>query len=168
MTSCSRPRPSPRCGSPTRTASTWNENGKPADTIPSVVAASAAPAGAPEATADATLAAATGSAPGIVAQGKQAFRVCQTWHEVGDGARNTTCPHLNDLSGRRAGSIDGFRFSRQVAAAGTEGLVWTPETLHDFLMKPRDRIQETRMAFPGYRDEADIAADAAYLQTCSD
>jgi cytochrome c len=49
--------------------------------------------------------------------------------------------------------------------AGEEGLVWTPDTLHDFLTKPRDYIKGTRMSFAGFRDEGDIAAVTAYLQT---
>jgi cytochrome c len=64
--------------------------------------------------------------------------------------------------------MEGFRYSRQFVAAGEEGLVWTPETLHDFLMKPRDYIKGTRMSFAGYRDEGDIAAVTAYLQTYSE
>jgi cytochrome c len=35
-------------------------------------------------------------------------------------------------------------------------------------MKPRDYIKGTRMSFAGYRDEADIAAVTAYLQTYSE
>ena len=49
--------------------------------------------------------------------------------------------------------------------AGEGGLVWTEETLHDFLSQPRDYIQGTRMSFRGFRDETDIAAVTAYLQT---
>jgi S-disulfanyl-L-cysteine oxidoreductase SoxD len=143
--------------------------GRPVGTIPSVIVASAAPAGAQEATVEAVPASApTGPDPELVAQGERAFRACQTCHEVGDGARNKTGPHLNDLFGRTAGALDGFRFSRQFVAAGAEGLVWTPETLHDFLMKPRDYIKGTRMSFAGYRDESDIAAVTAYLQTYAD
>jgi cytochrome c len=150
-----------------------NEEGDPAGTIPSVVVASAAPAGtgdaAPveEAAAEAAPAAA-GPDPALVAAGEQAFRACQTCHEVGEGAKNKTGPHLNDLFGRTAGTMEGFRYSRQFVAAGEEGLVWTPETLHDFLMKPRDYIKGTRMSFAGYRDEGDIAAVTAYLQTYSE
>jgi cytochrome c len=150
-----------------------NDAGEPAGTIPSVVTASAAPMEAPatETTAaepaEATPAAA-GPDPELIAAGEQAFRACQTCHEVGEGAKNKTGPHLNGLFGRTAGTIEGFRYSRQFVAAGEEGLVWTAETLHDFLMKPRDYIKGTRMSFAGYRDEADIAAVTAYLQTYSE
>ncbi len=160
----------------TRRASDLNvtptdDEGRPLGTIPSVVMASAAPAEAGEAApavAEATPEPVAGPAPELVAQGERAFRACQSCHEVGDGARNKTGPHLNALFGRTAGTIDGFRYSRQFVTAGEEGLVWTPETLHDFLMKPRDYIKGTRMSFAGYRDEGDIAAVTAYLQTYSE
>ena len=35
-------------------------------------------------------------------------------------------------------------------------------------MKPRDYIKGTRMSFAGFRDDSDIAAVTAYLQTFSD
>jgi cytochrome c len=150
-----------------------NDAGEPVGTIPSVVA-SAAPMEAPatetaaaEPAAEAAPAAA-GADPALVAQGEAAFRACQTCHEVGEGAKNKTGPHLNGLFGRTAGTMEGFRYSRQFVAAGEEGLVWTPETLHDFLMKPRDYIKGTRMSFAGFRDEGDIAAVTAYLQTYTD
>ena len=142
--------------------------GRPVGTIPSAVMAAASPADDAAPVAEEAAPAAAGPDPELVAAGERAFRACQTCHEVGDGARNKTGPHLNDLFGRTAGTIDGFRFSRQFVAAGAEGLVWTPETLHDFLMKPRDYIKGTRMSFAGYRDEGDIAAVTAYLQTYSE
>jgi S-disulfanyl-L-cysteine oxidoreductase SoxD len=144
-----------------------NEAGQPAGTLPNIVTASAAPMEAP-ATAAAAAEPPAGPDPELVAAGERAYRACQTCHEVGDGARNKTGPHLNDLFGRTAGSLEGFRYSRQFVAAGEGGLVWTPETLHDFLMKPRDYIKGTRMSFAGYRDESDIAAVTAYLQTYSE
>ena len=158
----------------TRKASDLNvtptdDEGRPAGTIPGVVTASAAPQGGEPATETAEAApAADGPDPALVAQGESAFRACQTCHEVGEGAKNKTGPHLNGLFGRTAGTVEGFRYSRQFVAAGEEGLVWTPETLHDFLMKPRDYIKGTRMAFAGFRDEGDIAAVTAYLMTYMD
>ena len=152
-----------------------NEAGKPVGTIPDVTASAAPMAepavaeAAPEAEAEAEVVeASAGPDPALVAAGEQAFRQCQTCHEVGDGAKNKTGPHLNDLFGRTAGSVDGFRYSRQFVAAGDDGLVWTVETLHDFLMQPRDYIKGTRMSFRGFRDDADIAAVTAYLQTFSE
>jgi len=48
----------------------------------------------------------------------------------------------------------------QGAAAGDDGLVWTEETLAEFLTNPRDYIKGTRMSFRGFRD-----AEAALRST---
>lgn len=148
--------------------------GKPAGTLPDYVTGAAEGGEAEvvtasvEAPAAEPAAAATGPDPALVAAGEAAFKKCSTCHEVGEGARNKTGPALNGVFGRVAGSTDGFRFSRQMVAAGEEGLVWTPETLHDFLSNPRTYIKGTRMSFAGFRDEGDIAAVTAYLQTFSE
>ncbi len=105
--------------------------------------------------------------PELVAAGEAAFRECKTCHMVGADAKNRVGPHLNDVIGRTAGSIEGFRYSRQMQEAGEEGLVWTAETIHDFLSEPRDYIEGTKMSFRGFRDEGDIAAVTAYLTTFS-
>lgn len=150
-----------------------NDAGKPVGTIPDMTA-DAAPAeeaavemAAAEPATEAAPAASGAPDPELVAQGERAFRQCSTCHEIGDGARNRTGPHLNDVFGRTAGTVDGFRYSRQFVQAGEDGLVWTPETLHDFLMNPRDYIKGTRMSFRGFRDDADIAAVTAYIQSYS-
>ena len=105
--------------------------------------------------------------PELVAAGEAAFRECKTCHMVGEDAKNRVGPHLNDVIGRTAGTIDGFRYSGPMQEAGEEGLVWTAETIHDFLMEPRDYIEGTKMSFRGFSDEADIAAVTAYIATFS-
>jgi cytochrome c len=175
----------------TRKASDLNvtptdDQGQPAGTLPSLVQASAAGGEAVVTEAAVTEAAVEGAEaageevpaveaateaaadPALIAAGEAAFRQCQTCHEVGDGAKNKTGPHLNGVFGRTAGTVGGFRYSKPFVTAGEEGLVWTPETLHDFLMKPRDYIKGTRMSFAGFRDDSDIAAVTAYLQTFSE
>jgi cytochrome c len=103
--------------------------------------------------------------PELVAQGETAFRQCSACHQVGENASHRVGPILNDLFGRTAGSMDDFRYSAVMEEAGEEGLVWTPETLHDFLADPRGYLRGTKMSFGGFRDESDIAAVTAYLQT---
>jgi cytochrome c len=106
--------------------------------------------------------------PELVAEGEAAFRQCSACHQVGEDASHRVGPILNDLFGRTAGSIEDFRYSDVMVEAGEEGLVWTPQTLHDFLADPRGYLRGTKMSFSGYRDEADIAAVTAYLQTFSE
>ena len=103
--------------------------------------------------------------PELVAAGEKAFKKCSACHQVGEGAKNRTGPHLNDVFGRTAGVIEGFRYSPAMKTAGEEGLVWTEETLAEFLSKPRDYIKRTKMSFAGFKTEDDIAAVTAYLKS---
>lgn len=151
-------------------------DGRPAGTIPPILPArdAAAPAATETAAAEPATATApepaaetppaTAPDPALVAAGERVFRKCKACHQVGPDAANRTGPHLNRLFGRVAGSVEGFRYSRPMMQAGKDGLVWTPETLSEFLSRPRDFIKGTKMAFAGLRDADDIAAIIAYLQ----
>ncbi len=103
--------------------------------------------------------------PELVAAGEKAFRQCSSCHMVGDGAKNRTGPHLNEVFGRVAGSLDGFRYSPGMVEAGEGGLVWTDETMVEFLLNPRDYVNRTKMSFRGFRDAAEAEAVSAYLHS---
>lgn len=157
-----------------------NDEGLPAGTIPSVVAAAAAPGTATEAAATGG-AAASGSGtaaaeapapqapvsadPELVAAGERVFRQCAACHKLGEGARNGTGPALNGIVGAPAGRVAGFRYSPAMQEAGGGGLVWTPEALDAYLEGPRDYLTGTRMSFAGLRSPEDRAAVIAYLST---
>ena len=112
-------------------------------------------------------AAASGTDPALVAAGEKVFRKCASCHQVGEGARNRSGPHLNGIVGRVAGSIDGFKYSSAFQAANTEGLIWTDESLHAFLRDPKGYIDGTKMSFRGLQSDEELAAIAAYLATLS-
>lgn len=101
--------------------------------------------------------------PALVTAGEGVFRRCRSCHQVGDTARNRTGPHLNNLLGRTAGSVEGFRYSGSMTGAGDDGWVWTEETLSTYLANPRATIRGTRMAFAGLRTQDEIDAVIAYL-----
>jgi cytochrome c2 len=100
-----------------------------------------------------------------VAEGEKVFRKCAACHAVGEGAKSRVGPHLNDLFGRHAGTIDGFKYSAAMVAAGEGGLAWDEQALTQFLVKPRDLVKGTRMAFAGLRKSADVANVIEYLKT---
>ena len=104
---------------------------------------------------------------GDVAAGKKVFKKCSACHAVGEGARNKVGPELNDAFGRTAGTLEGFKYSKAMVAAGTDGLVWTDETVSAYLVDPRGYIKGNRMAFAGLKKEADVANVIAYLKTYS-
>ena len=103
--------------------------------------------------------------PALVEAGEKVFRKCKACHQVGEGAKNRTGPVLNGVMGRAAGSVEDFRYSKALEEAAEGGLVWTEETLGEFLANPRKYLKGTKMAFAGLRKDEDQAAIAAYLST---
>ncbi|NNU79256.1 c-type cytochrome [Halovulum dunhuangense] len=101
---------------------------------------------------------------GDAARGETLFRQCATCHQIGEGAANRVGPHLNDLYGRKAGSLDDFRYSDGMVRAGTNGLVWDAESLDAFIEKPRALVSGTRMSYSGMRDPQDRADLLAWLR----
>ncbi len=111
--------------------------------------------------------AASAWAEGDAAQGEKVFKKCKACHAVGEGAKNKLGPHLNEVMGRTAGSVDGFKYSKAMVAAGDGGLVWNEETLAAYLEKPRNYIKGNRMSFAGLRKQDDRTDVIAYLKTFS-
>lgn len=101
----------------------------------------------------------------LVAKGENVYKKCKACHAVGPDAKHKVGPHQNDLFGRVAGTIDGFKFSKAMIAAGEAGLVWTDESLAAFLGKPKSYVKKTKMSFSGLKKDEDIAAVIAYLKT---
>jgi cytochrome c2 len=102
-----------------------------------------------------------------VSAGQKVFAKCTACHAVGEGARNKVGPELNELIGRVAGGLEGYKYSKAMIAAGEGGLVWTSETLRDYLADPKGAVKGTKMAFAGLKKEEDLANVIAYLATYS-
>lgn len=106
---------------------------------------------------------------GDTLRGEALFRDhCSGCHEVGEAAQNRVGPRLNGVFGRHAGSVARFSYSRSMLRMGSDGLVWTLESLDAYLENPRSLVSGTRMAFPGLADPGARAALIAYLRTWSD
>ena len=105
----------------------------------------------------------TASAAGNPEAGKAVFKKCVACHQIGEGAKNRVGPHLTDILGRTAATVDGFRYSKGMQKAGADGLVWTAETLDSYLEAPRKMIKGTRMAFAGLKKTEDRADVIAYM-----
>ena len=96
-------------------------------------------------------------------KGKKVFKKCKVCHVV-DKEKNKIGPHLVNLFGRKAGSLEGYKYSSAMKAKGEEGLVWNAETLNTYLTKPKDLVPKTKMAFPGLKKEPDRVNLIAYLE----
>ena len=114
-----------------------------------------------------TLAAGSAYAQGDAEAGKNEFKKCMACHAVGEGATNRVGPVLNDVFGRVAGTYEGYKYSKAMVDAGAAGLIWTPETMAQFLHKPKDFVPGTKMTFAGIAAETAIKNIEAYLLTLS-
>jgi cytochrome c len=74
--------------------------------------------------------------------GERLFRQrCGTCHALQAG-QTRAGPHLDGIIGRRAGSVEGARYSR---ALQESGIVWDETTLDNFLANPRKTVPGTSM-----------------------
>jgi cytochrome c len=96
------------------------------------------------------------------AEGERLFkRLCTVCHVAEkDSAKKGVGPNLWGIVGRKAGTIEGFRYSE---ANRNSGIVWSAETLDPYLESPRKEIPGTSMAFAGIRKPEERKAMIAYL-----
>ena len=100
------------------------------------------------------------SLTGDAASGKSSFAQCRTCHVV-DPGMNRVGPSLAGIVGRKAGTVEGFKYSE---ANAKSGVTWTEEKLNQFLEKPQRVIPKTKMIFAGIPDAQKRADMIAYLK----
>jgi len=115
----------------------------------------------------AALASPAAAQEGNAEEGAEVYKKCRACHEVGPEAKNRVGPVLNEIIGRKAGTIDGFAYSDANKAAGAGGLVWTEEVLFKYLESPLVFMKGTKMAFVGLKDPQDRKDVIAYLKKFS-
>lgn len=101
------------------------------------------------------------------ARGESLFKACSNCHEVGEGAKNKVGPHLDGIIGRKAGSLEGFKFSGAMKKAGEDGLSWSVQSIEDYIAKPRDYIKGNRMSFRGMEKPQDRSDLVSWLEQIS-
>ena len=82
--------------------------------------------------------------------GKKVFKKCAACHSLQEG-KNKMGPTLYNLLGRKAGSVEGYKYSK---AMKNSGVVWDEESLDKFLTKPRKFIKRTKMSFWGIKKKS--------------
>src|SRR5215831_478770 len=101
---------------------------------------------------------------GNAEEGAEVFKKCRACHDVGPEAKNKVGPLLNDIVGRKAGTIEGFNYSEANKSAGSKGLVWTEDVLFKYLENPLAFMPGTKMAFAGLKDPQDRKDLIAFLK----
>ncbi|MBY5396666.1 c-type cytochrome [Rhizobium leguminosarum] len=92
--------------------------------------------------------------------GERMFRQrCGACHSIDPGQKKSG-PHLTEVIGRTAGSIEGARYSAPMRASG---IIWDKATLYTFLTAPRRLIPGTTMTV-AVPDATQRAAIITYLE----
>jgi len=104
--------------------------------------------------------------------GEKVFKQCKACHQIGDGAKNKTGPILTGVIGRPAGSVEGFKYSKSMTAAGAAGHVWDAQSISEYITNPtkylrallEDPRAKAKMRFK-LKNEQDRLDVIAYLGT---
>lgn len=106
---------------------------------------------------------ASAMAAGDPADGEKIFkRSCASCHTVTKDGPKRLGPPLHGVVGRKAGSVEGFRYSE---ANKNSAVTWTPDVLDKYLVDPKKYIPGTNMAFAGLKKDEERANIIAYLET---
>jgi cytochrome c len=95
-----------------------------------------------------------------VAAGKASFNKCMPCHAIGEGAKNKIGPALNELNGRKAGTVEGYSYSE---ANKNSGITWNEAEFKEYIKDPKAKIPGTKMAFAGIKNEKEINDLWAFL-----
>ncbi len=95
------------------------------------------------------------------AAGAKVFDRCKVCHTLEPGGRAILGPNLHQVFGRAAGTAPGFKPSD---ALKNSGIVWDDESLARFLRDPKGALPGNRMAFPGVKNDEELADLLAYLK----
>ena len=102
---------------------------------------------------------------GDLAHGEKVFKKCSACHSIKSGGGNKIGPALYNVVGRKVAVLDDYKYSKALAEYNKN---WSFEELNGFLLKPKDWIKGTKMAYAGLRKEKDRASVILYLNKYSD
>jgi cytochrome c len=106
------------------------------------------------------------SAPALAAdaaKGKQLFDTCAKCHPItAEGDDTLVGPTLKGIVGRKAASIEDFRYSSAMRASG---ITWTEENLKEYITDPQAKVKGNRMALKSTFEPAEVDDIVAYLKT---
>ena len=119
---------------------------------------------------------ADGHSAGDAEAGAKLFKKCKSCHMIAsdDGEvlakGGKSGPNLYGMIGRTAGSVDGFKYSKDLVAAGEAGLIWDEVLLAEWVKDPKAFLRDTlddpkaksKMSFKLKKGGEDVAA---YLAT---
>ena len=98
-------------------------------------------------------------------EGEKVFKKCASCHSISKGGKNKIGPALWGVIGRQVGTVTDYKYSKSLIAYGKK---WSFEEMNGFLIKPKEWIPGTKMAFAGLKNEKDRASLILYMNSQSD
>jgi cytochrome c2 len=95
--------------------------------------------------------------------GKAVFEKCAACHSL-EAGKNDIGPSLAGIFGRKAASLEDFRYS---TAMKQSNVTWDEHTLDAFIEDPQAFIPGNRMPFDGLKDKQDRDDLLAYLKVAT-
>ena len=92
------------------------------------------------------------------ADGEKVFKKCVSCHSL---TKNKMGPALGNIFGKKAGSVQGYRYSK---AMRNSDVIWTDCSLDKLLFKPKKYIKGTKMRFSGLKKKSHRDALIKYLK----
>tara|TARA_Y100000590_G_scaffold427535_1_gene537808 strand:+ start:2105 stop:2635 length:531 start_codon:yes stop_codon:yes gene_type:complete len=93
-------------------------------------------------------------------EGAKVFKKCAACHSIAEGGANKIGPALWGVLGRKAGSLENYKYSKAMVAYGKS---WSFKEMDGFLLKPKDWIKGTKMSFAGLKNAKERAAVILYM-----
>jgi cytochrome c len=96
--------------------------------------------------------------------GEKIFKKCKTCHAL-EAGKNKIGPTLHGVFGRKAGAVEGYKYSKAMIASD---IVWADETIDAYVEKPKGFIKGTKMNFGGLKKGDDRKNLVAYLKKATE
>lgn len=99
---------------------------------------------------------------GLAEAGKRQWVRCSGCHSLSADAPPMFGPHLEDIVGRRAGTVAGYEYTDPRLRA--QEFIWDEEYFDEWLTDPRAKYPEMCLAFHGLMDRETRQALIAFLK----
>ncbi len=105
-------------------------------------------------------------AEGDAAKGEKVFKKCKACHAA-DKEKNKVGPHLVGIIGRKAASVDGYKYGKGITEAAEKIGEWDEAKLVEYLADPKGYIGgKSKMTFKLKKEDQRMDV-AAYLASLS-